>query len=116
MTRPRILVFDDDLVRYPDFFDDVDADVRVVGHGREAVDEVSSFQPDLVLMDYSMGGAPNGAQVTRLLREQRPWGELTILGISTSRACNREILQAGADHAVQKHEALHWVECWLADR
>ena len=66
----RVLVVDDeasitDLVsmalRYEQF------DVRVAGNGREALDAVEQFAPDLVVLDIMMPGI-DGFEVARRLR------------------------------------------------
>ena len=68
----RVLVVDDepsitDLVsmalRYEQF------DVRVAGNGREALDAVESFSPDLAVLDIMMPGI-DGFEVARRLRNQ----------------------------------------------
>lgn len=116
MSEPRILVFDDDLVHHPSFFDGLKANFRFRGHGKDALEEVVDWGPDLVLMDYSMGSGPTGAEATASIRGGFAAGELTIVGISTSGPCNREMLRQGADDAVFKHQAFDWVRGWLRDR
>jgi len=115
MNEPRVLVFDDDLVHHPTFFDGLEATFRFRGDGVQALAEVDAWEPALVLMDYSMGEGPTGAQATTEIRQRYPLGDLTILGISTSGPCNREMLRVGADDAVLKHLAFDWVRDWLRD-
>ncbi|MEC9073170.1 MAG: response regulator [Myxococcota bacterium] len=115
MSDVKILVFDDDLVHHPSFFDGLRATFRFRGDGREALEEVQGWDPDLVLMDYSMGSGPSGAEATASIRSAFPLGSLPILGISTSGPCNQEMLRRGADDAVLKHLAYDWVRDWLRD-
>ena len=53
MSDTKILVFDDDLVHHPLFFEGLPAIFRFRGDGREALQEVKTWAPDLVLMDYA---------------------------------------------------------------
>lgn len=116
MSDTKILVFDDDLVHHPLFFEGLPAIFRFRGDGREALQEVKTWAPDLVLMDYSMGNGPSGADATSSIRGTFPLGTLPIVGISTSAPCNQEMRRRGADDAVLKHFAFDWVQDWLRDQ
>ncbi len=68
----KVLVVDDEpsvtelvsmALRYQEF------DVRVAGSGREALDTVETFAPDLAVLDIMMPGI-DGLEVARLLRNQ----------------------------------------------
>ena len=74
MTRPRILVVEDEAV--------VALDIRVqlsghgyepVGHavrGEQAIALADTLHPDLILMDIRLGGAMDGIEAARVIRER----------------------------------------------
>jgi signal transduction histidine kinase/DNA-binding response OmpR family regulator len=72
MTRPRVLIVEDELVvgldlehRLAEMGYQV---VAVAPTGREALDEVSRCPPDLVLMDIKLDGDLDGIEVARRIR------------------------------------------------
>ena len=62
MKRPVVLVFDDDLVRHPEFLGRCSARFIYRPHADDAVAAVAAVAPDLVVMDYSMGADLSGAE------------------------------------------------------
>lgn len=55
--RSRILIADDNqpnVELLEAFLDDVDCDVEIAVDGRDTLDKVASFQPDLILLDVMM--------------------------------------------------------------
>jgi DNA-binding NarL/FixJ family response regulator len=102
MTRPLVLVFDDDLVHQPDFLSACRAQFIYRPDADDAVLDVLSTSPHLVLMDYSMGAALSGAQAVALLRERSDLAALVICAISSDDRCNQYMVMAGADHAITK--------------
>jgi CheY-like chemotaxis protein len=114
MKTCRVLIFDDDLVRHPEFLGSVVAglssragaphyDLRYRAHADDAVDDVTTFRPHLVLMDFQMGPThADGASATRELREHFDHDALPILAISSDARFNHRILQAGATEACVK--------------
>ena len=100
----RVLVVDDepsitDLVsmalRYEQF------DVRVASNGREAIDTVESFSPDLAVLDIMMPGI-DGFEVARRLRNQG--AQLPILFLTARDATEDKIrgLTLGGDDYMTK--------------
>lgn len=83
MTKVRVLLIDDhalfregvrSILRYYD-------DVEVVGEaasGAEAIAQVGTLRPDIVVMDIAMPGM-NGVEATRVIREQYPDTRVLIL-------------------------------------
>lgn len=113
-TSPLVLVFDDDLVVHQDHLAGQPARFVFIAHADQCVAEVTAHQPDLVLMDFSMHAALDGASATRLLRAAFP--TLPIVGISSDSRMNRLIIDAGAHDGVPKmmlperfRELLHYV-------
>ena len=79
-------------------------DIIVVGeasNGEEAVEFVSKFQPDLVLMDISMPKT-NGLEATRLIKERFPQVKVLILTQHDNREYIAPALGAGASGYVLK--------------
>lgn len=110
--RRRILIFDDELIRYPDFLSELSealgGDIELVyrAHADDAVDEVRKLQPVAVLMDYSMGPSHySGAGAVSNLREHFNQAELPIVGISSDSIANQRMQMAGANTAVVKMAA-----------
>jgi len=100
--RPRVLVFDDDLVHHPDFLEGLPVELIYRPHADRCLDDVAAVDPDLVLMDFSMRATLTGLQAVQRLREVHPIGSLKIVGISSDSRMNRLMLEAGADDAVVK--------------
>ena len=113
-TSPLVLVFDDDLVVHQDHLAGQPARFIFLAHADQCVAEVATRAPDLVLMDFSMHAALDGAAATRLLRAAYP--SLPIVGISSDSRMNRLIIEAGAHDGVPKmmlperfRELLHYL-------
>lgn len=102
MRRPRILVFDDDLVSRPDFLGHLPAEFVYRPHADLAVEDVAEVRPDMVFMDFSMGTAVDGVRATKALREVHSEGALPIVAISSDNRMNRLMLGAGATEGVPK--------------
>ncbi len=101
--RPRVLVFDDDLVRHPDFLAALPAELHYRPHADDALADVAAVRPAAVLMDYAMGGDHlTGAQAVATLRERYAPSELVIVAISSDPIMNHRMILAGADDGVPK--------------
>lgn len=106
MTR-TLLVFDDDLVHHQDFLagvgETLSADMTYFAHADDCVAAVAQYQPDAVLMDYSMGSEHlSGAEAVAELRATYPKGTLVVVGISSDAWANSRMGLAGADDGVVK--------------
>ncbi len=80
-------------------------DLRFAGNGHEAVEQFTSFRPDLIFMDISMPGM-DGKQATAAIRAQErlTGGHVPIVAL-TAHAMDgdgEEILAAGLDHYMTK--------------
>lgn len=110
MRRIRILVADDHAMlrtTLTEFLADVDG-FQIVGQaadGREAVDQVASARPDLVVMDVSMPRL-GGIEATRRILHQ--WPKVRVLAMSQH--CDSEtlgaMLEAGARGFVVKKDGV----------
>jgi two-component system, NarL family, response regulator NreC len=100
MKKLTILLADDHGVVRQGFRRILEAqpDMEVVGeagNGREAVDQASKLQPDLVVMDVAMPEL-NGIEATRRLKENTPRTKVLALSMHKDAVYVREILRAGA--------------------
>ena len=103
MTRPRILIVDDEpQIRraVKNALDPLVGDVVEAGDARSGVDAAAAERPDLVVLDLGLPDA-SGVQVCR---EIRKWSSAPILVLS-ARHSDREkvtLLDAGADDYITK--------------
>jgi len=100
MRKTSILLADDHAVVRQGFRRILEAqnDLEVVGeasNGREAVDEATKLQPDLVVMDVAMPEL-NGIEATRRVKEFSPRTRILALSMHKDAVYVREILRAGA--------------------
>jgi CheY-like chemotaxis protein len=77
-------------------------ELQEAGDGREAVQQVREFQPDLVLMDVRMPEV-DGLQATVQIKAM--WPQVKIIVLSMYMEHQDEALAAGADAFVAKGEA-----------
>jgi DNA-binding NarL/FixJ family response regulator len=78
--------------------------VAEAAHGREAVEKVAQWQPDVVALDFSMPEL-NGLEATRQILKSAPGTEVLILTVHESEQVVKEVLQAGARGYVLKSDA-----------
>jgi YesN/AraC family two-component response regulator len=77
-------------------------EVREATNGREALDLVREFEPDVVLMDVRMPEI-DGLKATVQIKALWPWVKVIVLSMYTE--YRDEALAAGADIFVSKGEA-----------
>jgi DNA-binding NarL/FixJ family response regulator len=83
---------------------DLEPDIEVVGEasdGSEAIEQVETYQPDIVLMDINMPGM-DGMQATRKLADDYPGILIIILTMFKGEEHLREARRAGASAYVLK--------------
>ncbi len=95
-------------------------DLHVVGgasNGRDAIEAVDRYHPDVVVTDISMPGM-NGIETVRQLRQSHPLLKLIILSMHANQAYVIEALQAGAHGYVVKQadatEVVHAIRAVVA--
>ncbi|MEO5925716.1 MAG: response regulator transcription factor [Bryobacteraceae bacterium] len=96
----RILLADDHSVVRHGFRRIIDAqeDMEVVGevsNGREAVEQATALQPDIIIMDVTMPEL-NGIEATRRIADSVPRARVLALSMHRDSVYVREILRAGA--------------------
>jgi signal transduction histidine kinase/CheY-like chemotaxis protein/streptogramin lyase len=77
--------------------------VEMVADGREAVDRMEVFRPDIVFLDIRMP-VLGGMETLELLRANKEWREICIVAVSASVLAHerREYIQAGFDDFIDK--------------
>jgi CheY-like chemotaxis protein len=90
-------------------------EVRVAYSGRQALEAVSGFQPDLVLLDIEMPGM-HGGETARLLRRLPGCQNLTIVATSGTEIDDLRLagFQLEFDEYLQKPYGLNRLENMLA--
>jgi CheY-like chemotaxis protein len=106
MAAPRILVVDDEqpLARILSFaLQNEGCLVDVATDGIDCMNRISTFEPDVVLMDIMMPRL-DGLETIRLLRQNRLHRGITIIAVSAKAApaAQQAALDAGADLFVKK--------------
>lgn len=109
MTKIRILLADDHAILRAGLRSLLNAqsDMEVVGEagtGEEAVHVAGAVQPDIVLMDISMGGA-GGVAATRQVLQLCPTARVLMLTMHDDAAYVQQALDAGAAGYVLKRAA-----------
>jgi two-component system response regulator NreC len=107
--RIRILLADDHRMVRQGFRlilesqDDMEV-VGEAGNGREAVEQATALQPDVVVMDVTMPEL-NGIEATRRLRDLAPRTHVLALSVHRDGVYVREIVRAGAEGYILKESA-----------
>ena len=107
MTRPRLLIADDNEATRYMFKLLTEADCDIVGeveNGQEAIAAAEQLRPDLLVMDISMPGM-SGLQAARLLSERTPELNIILASQHSERAYADEALSHGAKGYVLKAAA-----------
>lgn len=104
MTKPRILVVDDDapiLTLMGSLLREFGFEATVAPSGPEALAAARRSRPDLALLDINMPGM-SGHELIRVLRDEPGLQGLPILILSGEPISPAEITALGANGAVQK--------------
>lgn len=110
MTEIRVLLVDDHTIVRKGLRSllDGESSVVVVGeaeNGREAIEKVQQWLPDVVLMDITMP-VLNGLEATRQIRKMFPQVKVLVLTVHASEEYILQILRAGASGYLVKHAAV----------
>lgn len=107
MSRMRVLLVDDQILFRKGLRallaseDDMEV-VSEAANGREALDKVKAFRPDVVLMDINMPVC-DGIEATRLLKAEHPEIKVVILTVSDEDDDLFEAIKAGAEGYLLKN-------------
>lgn len=80
MTK-KILIVDDEeniVISMEFLISQAGYELQIARNGQEALDKVSSFSPDLILLDVMMPNV-NGFEVCRRIRENPAWQDIQII-------------------------------------
>jgi DNA-binding response OmpR family regulator len=102
----KILIVDDEtniVISLEFLMEQAGYDLRIAPNGREALEQVAAFEPDLILLDVMMPHI-NGFDVCRRIRENPAWQNIKIIMLT---AKGREVemakgLALGADAYITK--------------
>lgn len=103
-TRPRILLADDEdaiTSNLAPFLERAGFLVRVAANGQEALDQISHFRPELVVLDVLMP-LMDGREVLRRLRQAGNWTPVLLLTQVGEAAERAMALEEGADDYLNK--------------
>lgn len=106
-AKTRVVLVDDHLVvrqglqQYLESFPDMEV-VGVAGSGEQALEGMSRWQPDVVVMDLMMPGGIDGVETTARLVERWPELRVVVLTAHTDDARVIGALRAGAAGYVRK--------------
>lgn len=104
MEKKRILVADDDQATRETLLElltDEEYDVAVAADGQEAVAQLSSFQPDLVLTDFNMPGL-DGMDVLAHVKNVYPTTPVIIFTADTTIDAKRRAHALGVQDYLNK--------------
>jgi DNA-binding response OmpR family regulator len=102
----KILIVDD----LPLNLDFLEEQLKLLGHnvekaidGNQALEQIESWQPDLVLLDYNMP-EKNGVEVLEILRKDETFASLPVIMITAKRDHEDRLagIEAGADDYITK--------------
>ncbi|MFM8576354.1 MAG: response regulator [Limnohabitans sp.] len=119
--RLRVLVVDDDPVIREMFSDysakaDMAVDCTIMSSGLEALIDIASIQPDVLIADLQMPGV-DGFELLRTLRNHQPLSKMHCLAISALSASDIE-KKGGLPEGVifmPKPVSMHWLNgCFAA--
>ncbi|MCL4302652.1 MAG: response regulator [Anaerolineae bacterium] len=102
----KVLIVDDEtniVISLEFLMEQAGYELRLAANGREALEQVAAFQPDLILLDVMMPHI-NGFDVCRRIRENPAWQNIKIIMLT---AKGREVemakgLALGADAYITK--------------
>lgn len=83
--------------------------VSEVASGQQAVDDVATADPDVIVIDYKMP-AMDGLSVARMVREVRPQQVIILYTAYVDEALEQEAAAAGVSLCVDKMEGLASLE------
>ncbi|MCF8304723.1 MAG: response regulator [Bacteroidales bacterium] len=105
---PKILIADDsefNQLYLEQMMTTIECDFKIVGDGKQAVEEVKSGNYNLVIMDVEMPGM-DGKEATKMIKQdlQAPLNRIPVVALTAHRdeAMIREIESIGFDDIISK--------------
>lgn len=104
-NKPKIMIVDDDPTNIEivtEILED-SYEIKSVFSGEEALEEIYSFKPDIVLLDIMMPGI-DGYEVCKIIRADEQIKDITVLLVS-AKAMAKEMkkgFEVGADDYITK--------------
>ena len=102
--QPKILLVDDEaaiISTVRSFLELSGFQVEVAGTGLEALDKVTAYQPDIIVLDVLMPQM-NGREALRQLRQRGDWTPVILLTQVSGQAERIMALEEGADDYLNK--------------
>ena len=100
----KVLIIDDDidiLESMKFILEEEGYMVHTVSSGKNLIQEVSSFNPEAILLDYLISGV-NGMDICKELKNDDRTKEIPVIFISAHPHAKRVSLDAGADYFLAK--------------
>lgn len=104
MQKNKILIFDDDeaiLKVLQLVLSTAGYDIRLSKTSHNIIEEVSSFNPDIILMDHNIPEI-GGIEAIKLLRENSKFSQIPVLYISASNNIEEYKETSGANDFIKK--------------
>jgi DNA-binding response OmpR family regulator len=108
----RLLVVDDEpeICNFlKSFFEDRDYEVRTALSGEEALKEVETFGPKVMLLDIKMGEV-DGLNVLKQVKQKRPKTKVIMVTALETKDKIEEAMRLGADNYITKPLSLRYLE------
>ena len=114
----KLLVVDDEVEIcefLKSFFEDRDFNVATACSGEQAMHQVASFQPQVVLLDIQMPGM-DGMAVLRKVKAEYPKVKVIMVTAVETQDKIEEAMRLGADNYITKPLSLEYLEKDVQDK
>jgi CheY-like chemotaxis protein len=106
VSRSRILIADDNPTNVElleAYLSDVDCDIAVAVNGRDTLDKVAKFRPDLILLDIMMPKL-NGFEVCKIIKDDPKDRQIMVLMVTALNEAGdiERAVAAGCDDFLSK--------------
>ena len=97
------------------FFEDRDFDVRTANSGEQAIEQIGTQKPQVVLLDIHMPGM-DGMKTLREIKKQFPGVKVIMVTAIETREKIEEAMRLGADNYITKPLSLEYLEKDVQDK
>jgi DNA-binding response OmpR family regulator len=114
----KMLIVDDEIEIcefLKSFFEDRDFKVAVASDGAQALDQMTRFHPEIVLLDIQMPGM-DGLQTLKKIKEMHPKVKVIMVTAVESQEKIEEAMRLGADNYITKPLSLEYLEKDVQDK